>query len=233
MQNKLNEAMKTIREETNLRAKAEAHVVLKDHSVQMLKEILAHRDATSPQAETFRPPSPRDGGRGKSSELCRDFQRQGFCYRANNCRFFHPSGSNKSSSQPDRSLKPDCVHWMAGYCRNRDEKCRGKHEPSKGGTQLRQKQSTQQDFNNPDFVQSLAKAVSQSLAGVQPWAQVPASGQEQVINQPKQNLQQQPMMMNQHQQQMLHQPMMMPMMMMPNGQNMVFPNLQGGQGRRQ
>ena len=241
LQNKLNEAMKKIREETNQRAKAEADVILKDHSLQLLREILERRDSSTQQAEANRPPSPRDGIRERSTELCRDFKRQGFCYRGSSCRFFHPPGSNKPSSQPEPIMKPDCAHWLAGYCRNREDRCRGKHEANKCGTQTKQynqvKPTKQQDFNNPDFVQSLVKAVSQSLAGVQSVVQAPPSGQKLVDNQPKhQNMnQQQPMMVNrQHQQQsMQQQPMMMPMMMMPPGQNMFYPNLQGGQGSKQ
>ena len=258
LQTKLNDAMKNIREETNLRAKAEADVVMKDNSLQLLKEIIDRRDTASQQAGTRRPTSPRltasqqagtrwptsprDRAREQSSELCRDFQRHGFCYRGERCRFFHPPGSNKPSSQPDPSLKPDCAHWLAGYCRYREEKCRGKHDANKCGTQAKQKvqsnEANQQDFNNPDFVQTLAKAVSQSLAGVQSGAQVPTRGQTQAANQPQQqsmnqNIPHQPMMMNQHQQQMMQQPMMMPMMMLPHGQNMGFPNPQGGQGSRQ
>ena len=158
LQNKLNDAMKNVRDETNLRAKAEADVVMKDNSLQLLKEIIDRRDIsnqyggtrcptsprdiasqqagtrrpTSPldtashQAGTRRTTSPRNWAREQSSELCRDFQRQGFCYRGEGCRFFHPPGRNKPSSQPDSSLKPDCAHWLAGNCRYREEKLQRK-----------------------------------------------------------------------------------------------------------
>ena len=159
------------------------------------------------------------------------FQRHVFCYRGEGCRFFHPPGRNKPSSQPDPSLKPDCVHWLAGHCRYREEICRGKHDANKCGNQSRSNfksmQSNQQDFNNPDFVQTRAKAVSQNLAG----------GQTQVVNQPQQqimnqNIPQQPMIMNHPQLQTMQQLMIKPMML-PPGQNMGFPNPHhGGQGSR-
>ena len=86
-------------------------------------------------------------------------------------------------------------------------------------------------FQNQNFVESLAKAVSQSLAGVQQQQQVasaPARGQNQVGIQPQQHLMNQQNMMNPQQQQ--QQPAMIPMMMIPNGQNMFFPAQQGRPG---
>ena len=176
--------------------------------IETLKEILELRKSSIQQAGEARPASPRGyGGQGqeKGSELCRDFQRQGHCFRGSSCKFFHPPGRNHSSIQPDISLRPDCRYWLEGYCRKAENVCWGKHNPSLCGSQQKQ-QAQIGSFPNPNFVESLAKAVSQSLVGAQQAATGPSRGQPQVGLQPAQqqhmmnNQIQQNMMMNQQQQ---------------------------------
>ena len=83
--------------------------------------------------------------------------------------------------------------------------CWGKHNPSLCGSQHKQPAQIG-SFQNPNFVESLAKAVSQSLVGAQQAAAAPSRGQTQVGLQPTQQQQmmnnqiQQNMMMNQQQQ---------------------------------
>ena len=236
---RLSENLKKIRDESNLRAKAEADLITKDSTIECLKEILAKHKSASQQAESGRTPSPqssRNQAQERRSELCRDFQRHGFCYRGNKCIFFHPPGRNQPSCQPDSSMKPDCRYWLEGYCRKDEKQCRGKHDPAQCGTQAKQqpRQSTQNpvNFNNQDFVQSLAKTVSQSLVGGQQGTTAPARGQQQVGSQPQDqmmNIQQNTMSNQANIIRNQQQPIMMPMMMMPNGQNMFFPAQQGRQ----
>ena len=220
---RLTENLKTIRDETNLRAKAEADLIMKENTVKTLKEILENRNSSSWQAPQGHPPSPHE----KRTELCRDFQRQGYCTRGNKCRFFHPPGRNQSSSQPDSSQKPDCRYWLEGFCKQDQSQCRGKHDSTKCGSQTRRPRSPRagntENYNNPDFVQSLTKPMSQGLAGVQNQATGPAGGQQQTSlpatghqqqasSQPIQQQlmnQQQNMMMNQQQNMMMNQQNMM------------------------
>ena len=262
---KLTENLKKLREETNLRAKAEADVKAKESMIETLKEIMTLQKETSQQAEEGRSSSPhRNGGQvqEKQPELCRDFQRQGNCFRGNKCIYFHPPGRNHAAPQPDRNMKPDCRYWMEGYCRKEESQCWGKHNPIMCGSQPKQQAEATGGsigVRNQNFVETLAKAVSQSMAGAQ--QQVvsdPSRGQNQVSSQPRQHMmnhqnmlnpQQQGMMnsqqqhimslqqqgmINPQQQNMInpqqHQQALIPMMI-PNDQNMFFPVQQGGQGQ--
>ena len=70
---RLNENMKKIREETNLRAKAEAEGIVKDSTIAALKEVLTLQQTASQQAVAGRPTSPRGGGgRPNAGEETRD-----------------------------------------------------------------------------------------------------------------------------------------------------------------
>ena len=253
---RLTDNLKTIRDETNLRAKAEADLIMKENTVKTLKEILEKRDSSNWQATQGRPTSPHE----KRTELCRDFQRQGYCSRGSKCRFFHPPGRNQQSFQPDQSQKLDCRYWLEGFCKKEEIQCKGRHDPTKCGSKARRPRSprvgnteTAVNYNNLDFVQYLAKAMSQGLVGVQNQAIGPIGGQQQTslpaiqpagfqpvqqqrMNQPQNMMMNQQNMMNQNQLQprMMNnqqQPMMIPMMMMQGAQNMFLPNLQGGQDK--
>ena len=242
---KLADNLKKFREETNLRAKAEAEVKMKDSTIDTLKEIIAKQKSSIQEAEPVRPSSPQgSGGSGLAdkNELCRDFQRQGNCFRGSSCKFIHlPQGRTEASFQPASSGKPDCIYWKEGYCRKAENQCRGKHNPSIFGTQPKQlAQSGGNTFNNTNFVESLAKAVSQSLVGAQQqMANDPSRGQHMGGTQPQQqtlsnqqvNTQQQQHMTNNQQHTMMNQQQhMIPMMMLPNSQSMFFPAQQGRQG---
>ena len=130
--------------------------------------------------------------------------------------FFHPSGRSRSPAQPTRDNKPDCSFWMAGHCKKSEDKCFGKHEPNKCGSQDKRKPTVKMsDMSNVDFADTLAKAVSQGMAGVQQQtAQAPSIGQQGGVFPA------------------LNQQQMLAMMMMP-GANMFYPaSQQGGQGRQ-
>ena len=237
---KLEDTLKRLRDETNLRAKAEAELKVKDSTIEALREVVNLQKSASQQAGGVRPSSPQgSSGRGmeRRTELCKDFQRQGHCFRGTSCRYFHPPGRTQANTQSHINMKPDCKYWLEGYCRKEESLCWGKHNPSLCGTQHKQNHSAGPNLNvnSPNFVQTLAKAVSQSLAGVhQQAATDPSRGQQQLGLQPAQS--QQLSMSNQQSQNMMtsqQQPTMMPMMYLPNGQNMYFPALQGRQGHGQ
>ena len=186
---RLQDNMKKVRDETNQRAKAEAEGRVKDSTISALKEVLARQQTTSQQAGAGRPPSPRGGvsaqGLEKGPEICRDFLRNGFCNRNMSCKFFHPPGRIQAPSQPDNRMKPDCRFWMEGWCRKDKNICRGKHDQGKFGTQAKQPMPTTSsnvDFNNPDFVQALTKVVSQTLAGAKSAAPWPSGGQRNCVH---------------------------------------------------
>ena len=113
--------MKKLREETNRRAKAEADSKVKDTTIVALKEVLTLQQTASQQVAGGRPTSPRGGGAGQGQErgpeICRDFQKHGYCHRNQSCRFVHPPGRSQPSSQPNNSQKPDCKFWLEGWCR--------------------------------------------------------------------------------------------------------------------
>ena len=198
------ESFKKFRDETNLRAKAEAELKVKESMIETLREVLALQKSSIQQAGVARPASPRfHGGQGQDQgpEVCRDFSRQGHCFRGSSCKYFHPPGRHQSSTQPDISQRPDCRYWLEGYCRKAENLCWGKHNPSLCGTQQKQPpQMNGNSFQNQNFVESLAKAVSQSLVGAQQAATAPSRGQPHVGLQPAQ---QQHMMNNQIQQNMM------------------------------
>ena len=82
------------------------------------------------------------------------------------------------------------------------------------------------EINDQDFVRSLANALSQSLVRVQPGAHDPFGGQQVVHDQSQDQMRNQQNMTMSPQQ----QPPMIPMMMVPNGQRLLFPAQQGGLG---
>ena len=138
---KLTDNLKKFRDETNLRAKAEAELKVKDSTIEALKEIIAMQKTASQQAGPGRPSSPQGGGgRGPENgpELCRDFQRKGSCFRGSSCRFTHLlSGRTEPTFQPCSSGKPDCKYWLEGYCRKAENLCWGKHNPNLCGSQTK------------------------------------------------------------------------------------------------
>ena len=231
---KLADNIKKVRDETNLRSKSEADTKAKDDIIETLKEIIALQKISIQQAGVSRPASPqklRGRSQDKRTELCRDFLRQGVCFRGHKCKFFHPPGRNQPSSQSNMGMKPDCKYWLEGYCRKRENQCWGRHDPNMCGTQHKQTPHVTGSRNNieandPDFVRTLAKAVSQSLVRVQPGVPDPSRGQQVVQDQSQDQMRnQQNMTMSQQQ-----QPPMIPMMMTPNGQCLFFPAQQGGPG---
>ena len=246
--------MRTIRDETNKRDEVEVQLVMAVKLNDVLKEILPRQgqQATTQEIrrqETRSQGSRRHGSRSpsrspsrrdpRSIQLCRDVSKPGGCRWKDKCHFFHPPGRSKSSSQPSRDEKPDCNFWKAGYCKKREDECKGKHEPSKLGSKSSTKAtvSNTSDLSNPDFVNTLVKAVSEGLAGAQKAAQNPALRQHGVV--PQQQMMMMPqgshppargqhgVVIHPHQQQM----MQAPMMMMPTS-NMFFPSL-GGQEQQQ
>ena len=258
---KLEDAMRTIRDETNKRAEVEAQLVMAVKLNDVLKEIMSRQGQQVPTQEIRRQDTRSQGSRSqgsrrqgsrspsrspsrrdsRSTQLCRDVSKPGGCRWKDKCHFFHPPGRSNSSSQPSREEKTDCNYWKAGYCKKTEDECRGKHESSKFGSKPSTKSAASKtsDLSNPDFVNTLVKAVSEGLAGVQKAAQYPALRQNGV------EPQQQHMMMvpqgshpparGQHGVviQPQHQQMMQaPMMMMPATSNMFFPSL-GGQGQQQ
>ena len=147
----------------------------------------------------------------REKQLCRDSMKPEGCRWGKRCMFFHPPGSTPTSAQSGE--KPDCSFWLAGYCKYSEHKCRGKHEASKCGSKPRKSnQHKPAETNGPDFVQTLARAMNQGLAGAQ--SQPPSTGQ-QMFSMP---------------QQMMQQQMFPQMMMMPANPAMFFPQMQGGQG---
>ena len=162
-------------------------------------------------------PKKRRGSPGRqdnrSETLCRNHTEPGGC-RRKNCAFYHPSGRSGSPAQPSRENKTDCTYWMAGHCKKTEEKCFGKHDRSKCGSQAKKTEGHKvSDMSSSDFANTLAKAVSQGLAGGrQHAAQVPSQGQQQGVFPA------------------LGQQQMMPMMMMP-GANMFYPASQQGEQR--
>ena len=214
---KLADNLKKFRDEINLRAKAEAELKIKDSTIEALKDVIAMQKTSIQQAGPGRPPSPQGGGgRGQEKRLepCWDFLRQGSCFRGNFCKFtHHPPGRNDASSQPASGGKPDCKYWLEGYCRKTENLCFGMHNPSMCGTQRKQSSQTGgNNFNNTNFVETLAKAVSQSLAGVQhQMAGGPSRGQQQAGTQPQQQTSNSQLNtnMNQQQQQVLNNQNMM------------------------
>jgi hypothetical protein len=143
----------------------------------------------------------------KSKQLCRDAMKPEGCSWGKRCMYFHPPGSTQTSAHSGN--RPDCSFWLAGFCKYSEDECRGKHEPSKCGAKPRKTpQQKPAQIDNQDFVQTLARAVNQGLAGAQ--SQLPSAGQ-QMFGLP---------------QQMIPQMMMMP----TNPAAMFFPHLQGGQG---
>ena len=246
---KISEQTKKVREETSLRAQAETDMKSKEGIIETLKEIVVLQKTAIQQAELGRPaslPVNRGQQQEKGTELCRDFYRQGQCFRGQSCKFFHPAGRHPPSTQPTNSRKPDCKHWLEGYCRKSENTCWGKHDPSQCGTKHKQHQtgaesSNNNDINNQNFVESLANAVTQSLVRVHPGFTAPSVGQqqggfqptEQIVTGPSRGQQQggfQPleqMMKQQTSMRFQQQQPTMPMIMAPNGQCLVFPAQQG------
>ena len=221
---KIENLMKTVREETNQRAYLETQVKIQ-HEINMnIKDIMVMQGkgvTGQGMRNESRNSGRRSPGRGSPSridsrgeQLCRNHSKPGGCKRKD-CVFFHPSGRSKSPPQPSRNDKPDCSYWLAGHCRKTEDKCYGKHEPSKCGTKA---QKETNELLNPDFVNTLVRAVSQGLAGVQQQqtAQDPALG-KQPEPQPQQQMM--PMVQQVHhhpslgQHGIVGQPPMVPMMM--------------------
>ena len=190
MKVRLTEALKSTREERNMRAKAEADLLTIRAVNESMKAVMLvqqqqwsatqgagvqpltsqHVNQTV-QQEGLRPEDVR--GPGQKQTLCRDLSKPGGCRYKERCQFFHPPGSNKAFSQPVQGGKPDCSYWMDGHCKIPEERCKGKHNPLKYKTKPRTEKQAIPDVNNPDFVKTLVGALSQALTGVQ--QQLPAS----------------------------------------------------------
>ena len=95
---------------------------------------------------------------GSMREVCRDLERPGGCRDGQPCKFYHPQGRGVEAEVKTN----DCVFWMEGSCKFSNEHCKGKHDPAKYKTKVKEPKQ-----NQADFVQTLVKAaVSQALAGV-------------------------------------------------------------------
>ena len=204
LKEKLAEALKKTRDEITMRAKAEADMISKQQTIDVMSEIMVRQSGKNINNEQ----QDQVVKENKSKQLCRDVMKPEGCRWGKRCLYFHPPGSIPSATQSGD--KPDCSFWLAGYCKYSENECRGKHEPSKCGAKPRKSyQQKPAETNNQDFVQTLARAVNQGLAGAQ--TQLPSAGQ-QMFGLPQQMFPQQ-------------------MMMMPtNPAAMFFPHLQGGQG---
>ena len=205
LKTKLAEALKKTRDEITMRAKAEADVISKQQTIDVMKEIMMQQSSLSTNKEPQ-----QQVVENRKNQLCRDSMKPEGCRWGKGCMFFHPPGSTPTSAQSGEKL--DCSFWLAGYCKYSESECRGKHEASKRGAKPRKmNQQKPAETNIPDFAQTLARAVSQGLAGAQP--QPPSMGQHGLP------------------QQMMQQQQMFPqMMMMPANPAMFFPQMQGGQG---
>ena len=206
MNARLSDAMKSVMEERNMRAKAEADLQTMRTVNESMKAVMlvqqqqqqqwptsqgaATHCLTSQQSnQTFQQEGTRTGdGKGPSRKqtLCRDLNKPGGCRYKERCQFFHPDDNNQASSQPSQEEKPDCSYWMTGHCKVPEERCKGKHDRSKFNTKPRIEKQATRDVNSPDFVQTLVGALSQALTGVQqqvPPARahspLPARGQQQ------------------------------------------------------
>ena len=177
--------MVKIREETNERASLEVKLKVQIELNEKMSDIIVRQGQLSSQ-EAGRRKESRSPGRSspvrrdsRSEILCRNHAESGECKRKN-CAFFHPSGRSRSPAQPSGYNKPDCSFWMAGHCKKPEDKCFGKHEPIKCGSQAKRKPTVKMSYmSNMDFADTLAKAVSQGMAGVQQQtAQAPAIGQQ-------------------------------------------------------
>ena len=206
MNGRLAEAMKSVRDERNMRAKAEADLltirtVNESMKAVMLVQQQQQQQWSASQGAGVHPLTSQHGnqtvqqegsrtedgrGNGRKQILCRDINKPGGCRYKERCQFFHPPGSNEAFSQPSLEGKPDCSYWMDGHCKIPEERCKGKHDPLKYKTKVKILKQTIPDVNNQDFVQTLVGALSQALTGVQQQVQVsmapsppPARGQKQ------------------------------------------------------
>ena len=190
MKNRLAEALKSTRDEMNMRAKAEADLLTIRTVNESMKAVMMvqQQQWTATQGAGVHPPTsqhinqtvqqvgPRTEdvrGPSRKQTLCRDLNKPGGCWYKERCQFFHPPGSNESFSQPSHRGKPDCTYWMDGHCKISEERCKGKHDPLKYNTKPRVEKQAIPDINNQDFVQTLVGALSQAMTGAQ--QQVPAS----------------------------------------------------------
>ena len=123
---KLENAMKRIGDETNLRASLETQLKMQNDVNARMSEIMMMQKQSSSQEEGRRMEN-RSGDRspGRSSPgrpdtrseiLCRNNSEAGGC-RRKNCAFFHPSGRSRVSPQPAR----DSTYWLAGIQEDQTE----------------------------------------------------------------------------------------------------------------
>ena len=210
---KLADSLKKTRDEIMLRAKAEADLISKQQTVEVMSDIMMKQGNQTSSNE-----QKQGAGENRGKQLCRDALKPQGCSWGKRCMYFHPPGSIQTSAQSGDS--PDCSFWLNGFCKYSESECRGKHEPSKCGSKPRRStQLNSAEINKPDFVQTLARAVSQSLAGAQPQVVAPPSTGQQMASLPQQMMQQQMF------------PQMIPqMMIMPSNAAMYYPHLKGGQG---
>ena len=190
MNNRLAEALKSTRDEKSMRAKAEADLLTirtVNESMKAVMLVQQQQWSANQGAEVHHPTSQHINrtvqqagtrtedvrGPGRKQTLCRDLGKPGGCRYKERCQFFHPPGSNETFSQPSQWGKPDCSYWMDGHCKMPEERCKGKHDPTKFKTKPRVEKLVGPIVNHQDFVQTLVGALSQAMTGVQ--QQVPAS----------------------------------------------------------
>ena len=195
LEKKLDEALRKVGEESNMRAKAEAEVLRSQKNIENLMRIV----------EKERSASPGRKGRESTGSVdrveCRDLSKPGGCKFGSRCKFLHPAGR----AEAEVARNQDCNHWMEGHCNFSDSRCRYTHAPEKKG--LRQGDNKQTNERQQGFVEALAM-VREAMAG----------GTQQ--QQQQQQQQQIPPLMNMNNQQRpvgQQQPMMM-MMQPMNGQ---------------
>ena len=109
--------------------------------------------------------------RQRSDIVCREWKGQG-CFRGASCQFAHPVGRGRALP-----ANKDCYYWLSGFCRYSPTTCsKGQHVPHKLGSRPRRTRTGQENSmtevqgtggvqQSQDFLQSLAAAVSQAVAG--------------------------------------------------------------------
>ena len=199
LEKRLDDAVRKVGEESNLRAKAEAEVLRSQKNIENLMRIVEKERSTSP------------GRRGKESTSnserveCRDLSKPGGCKFGSKCKFYHPT--SKAGGEAARSQ--DCINWMDGHCAFSD-KCRYTHAQEKKG--VRQGDNKQTKERQQGFAEALAM-VREAIAGGTQQQQQQQQTQTQFPSLMNANLQ--AMNMGQQQQQQLQQQQQQqPMMMM-------------------